>query len=361
MTKKSPKIATIIGARPQFIKASPVTSSIKEFGLFSEIIIHTGQHFDKNMSKVFFDEMNIPKPEYNLEINQLSDSEMIDTMIDKIKRVLINDQINAVLVYGDTNSTLAGSISASICNLPLFHIEAGLRSFNREMPEENNRIISDHLSTLLFCPTNVAMKNLRNEGINDGLHLAGDVMFDAYKKFSLMSDQGQSKIKMKSKYVLSTIHRRENINSKEKLTEIFSNLDSICNQIDIIMPLHPHTKKIINKYQIKSKVRFIEPAGYIKMLHLLNNCEMIITDSGGLQKESYFARKKCIIVRTETEWKELVESGASTLCNPESIFEKFQNISKDKCNFSENLYGNGDSSFAIVKSINSFFSSFSFI
>ena len=169
-----------------------------------------------------------------------------------------------------------------------------------------------------------------------------------------MRDQGQSKIKMKSKYVLSTIHRRENINSKEKLTEIFSNLDSICNQIDIIMPLHPHTKKIINKYQIKSKVRFIEPAGYIKMLHLLNNCEMIITDSGGLQKESYFARKKCIIVRTETEWKELVESGASTLCNPESIFEKFQNISKDKCNFSKNLYGNGDSSFAIVKSINSF-------
>ena len=356
MKKKSPKIATIIGARPQFIKASPVTSSIKEFGLFNELIIHTGQHFDKNMSKVFFDEMNIPKPKYNLGINQLSDSKMIDKMIDKIKRVLINDQINAVLVYGDTNSTLAGSISASICDLPLFHIEAGLRSFNREMPEENNRIISDHLSTLLFCPTDTAMKNLRNEGINDGLHLSGDVMFDAYKKFSLMTNQVQTKIKMNSKYILSTIHRRENINSKEKLSEIFSNLDSICNKIDIVMPLHPHTKKIINNYQIKSKVRFIEPAGYVKMLHLLNNCEMIITDSGGLQKESYFAKKKCIIVRQETEWRELVESGASALCNPESIFEKFQNFSKCKFNFSENLYGNGDSSFDIVKSINSFFS-----
>ncbi len=354
--KKITKIATVIGARPQFIKASPVSSLIRESGIFQEILIHTGQHFDKNMSKVFFKEMNIPIPVYNLGINQLGYAEMIEKMTEKIRKILIKDKISGVLVYGDTNSTMAGSLAASMCDLPLFHIEAGLRSFNRKMPEENNRIISDHLSSLLFCPTLVAVENLRKEGISRNLYLTGDVMFDAYKKFSIKKASIFEKSISRSKYILSTIHRRENINSEEKLVKIFSNLDLICDQINIVMPLHPHTKKLINNYKINTKVTFTDPAGYVKMLSLLNNCEMIISDSGGLQKESYFAKKKCIVVRPQTEWKELIDIGTNILCEPENIFKKYQEFLNKKCNFSKNLYGDGNASSIIVNSINSFFS-----
>ena len=205
--KKKFKIATIIGARPQFIKAAPVSSAINSKNLFKEIIVHTGQHFDQNMSNIFFDEMKIPKPNYNLDINQMDYGHMIEKMVKKIIKVLQKDDINGILVYGDTNSTLAGSISAKKFDIPIFHIEAGLRSFNRMMPEENNRIITDHLSSLLFCPTNRAMKNLLNEGLNSGLLLSGDVMYDAYLKFSNHDDKNY-KNQFGSNYILATVHRR---------------------------------------------------------------------------------------------------------------------------------------------------------
>ena len=348
-------IATIIGARPQFIKAALISEKINTIDSLSEIIIHTGQHFDIKMSKIFFDEMNIPQPNYNLNINQFNYSQMIERMVEKINPILIEEKIHGVMVYGDTNSTLAGSISAKKLNLPIFHVEAGLRSFNRSMFEENNRIITDHLSSLLFCPSENAVKNLSKENLTDGVILSGDVMYDVYLKFSSLIDNLHSDIK-KSKFILTTIHRRENINSAEKLSTIFSNLNEMNEERKIIMPLHPHTKQKIEEYGIRSDVTFTEPLGYISMLSLLNKCEMVITDSGGLQKEAYFAKKKCLTVRDQTEWIELIEEKTNFLCEPECISDSFNKLINQKCNFSKNLYGNGKASAKIIESIINFLS-----
>ncbi len=349
-------IATIIGARPQFIKAAPISEKINNsHNSVSEIIIHTGQHFEKNMSNIFFDEMNIAEPNYNLEINQMEYGKMIDKMVKKIYPILIKENIHGVLVYGDTNSTLAGSISAKQLNLPIFHVEAGLRSFNRFMLEENNRIITDHLSSLLFCPSENAIKNLLNENLIDGVMLSGDVMYDVYLKFSSLKHNLSLDLK-KTKYILATIHRRENINSAEKLSDIFKNLNKINNNRKIIMPLHPHTKKKVKEFKIQSNIKFIEPLGYVSMVSLLNECEMVITDSGGLQKESFFAKKKCLVVREQTEWIELIEQGTNALCSPKKLYEAYTKISKEKCNFSNNFYGNGNASNFILQSIENYFS-----
>ena len=348
-------IATIIGARPQFIKAALISEKINTIDSLSEIVIHTGQHFDKKMSNIFFDEMNIPQPNYNLNINQFNYGQMIERMVEKINPILIEEKIHGVMVYGDTNSTLAGSISAKNINLPIFHVEAGLRSFNRSMLEENNRIITDHLSSLLFCPSENAVKNLSKENLTDGVILSGDVMYDVYLKFSSLIDNLHSDIK-KSKFILTTIHRRENINSAEKLSTIFSNLNEMNEERKIIMPLHPHTKQKIEEYGIRSDVTFTEPLGYISMLSLLNKCEMVITDSGGLQKEAYFAKKKCLTVRDQTEWIELIEEKSNLLCEPESIMDSFNKLINQKCNFSKNLYGDGKASAKIIESIIDFLS-----
>ena len=349
------KIATIIGARPQFIKAAPVSEKINTINSLSEIIIHTGQHFDRKMSNIFFDEMKIPEPNYNLNINKINYGQMIERMVKKINPILIEEKINGVMVYGDTNSTLAGSISAKTLNLPIFHVEAGLRSFNRLMYEENNRIITDHLSALLFCPSENAVKNLLKENLTDGVMLSGDVMYDVYLKFSSYKDDLGDDL-IKSKFILATIHRRENINSAEKLSTIFNNLNKINNSQKIIMPLHPHTKKKIEEYKIQSNITFTEPLGYISMLKLLNECEMVITDSGGLQKESFFAKKKCLTVREQTEWIELINQGANVLCEPEDLKKAFYKISKEECDFSNNFYGDGNASNIIMQSIENFFS-----
>ena len=348
------KIASIIGARPQFIKASPVSAKINLTSSISEVIIHTGQHYEAKMSDIFFDEMLIPKPEYNLNINQLEYGPMVKKMLNEICALLLKENIDGVLVYGDTNSTLAGSLSAKKLDVPLFHVEAGLRSFDRSMLEENNRIITDHLSSLLFCPSNNSVKNLKDENLKDGLILSGDVMYDVYKKFSPYKDNLIEDFKA-PRYILSTIHRRENINSFEKLLAIFESLNKINNTLKIVMPLHPHTKQKIEKYKIESSINFIEPQGYLSMISLLNNSEMVITDSGGLQKESYFAKKKCIVVRERTEWIELIDQGTNILCKPKNIYEAFSEISKKESNFSKNLFGNGKASTCIVESIIDFF------
>ena len=349
------KIATIIGARPQFIKTAPISEKINTTDSFSEIIIHTGQHFERKMSNIFFEEMNIPKPNYNLNINQVDYCQMIEMMVNEICPILLNENINGVLVYGDTNSTLAGSLAANKFNLPIFHVEAGLRSFNRSMLEENNRIITDHLSSLLFCPSENAVKNLLEENLSNGVKLSGDVMYDVYLKFSSYEDSLDSDLKS-SKYILSTIHRRENINSAKRLSSIFNNLNKINDEQKIIMPLHPHTKQKIEEYEIKTNINFIEPIGYISMLSLLNECEMVITDSGGLQKESFFAKKKCLIIREQTEWIELINQGTNILCEPENLNKAYNKILKEECDFSNNYYGNGNASNFIVKSIENFFS-----
>lgn len=349
------KIATIIGARPQFIKTAPISEKLNAIGSFSEIIIHTGQHFERRMSNIFFDEMNINEPKYNLNINQNNYGQMIERMVKKINPILIEEKIHGVLVFGDTNSTLAGSISANQLNLPIFHVEAGLRSFNRAMHEENNRIITDHLSSLLFCPSENAVKNLLEENLTDGVMLSGDVMYDVYLKFSSFKDDLDEGLKG-SNYILATIHRRENINSAEKLSAIFNNLDKINDSERIIMPLHPHTKQKIKEYKIQSNITFIEPIGYISMLSLLKDCELVITDSGGLQKESFFAKKKCLIVREQTEWIELINQGTNVLCKPEHLKNAYCKILNEGCDFSNNFYGDGNASNFIMKSIENFFS-----
>ena len=348
------KIASIIGARPQFIKSSVISNEISDHNGLSEVVVHTGQHFDKNMSEIIFEEMGLSKPKYNLNINQMSYYKMIDQMTNSIKITLQKEKINGMLVYGDTNSTLAGSLAATILDIPIFHVEAGLRSFNRDMKEERNRIITDHLSSLLFCPNSNAVSNLAKENITKGVINSGDIMYDAFLKFSKKTNtymDSQNDLK----FILATIHRSENINSQSKLLNIFKNLDQIHNEINVIMPLHPHTKKKMEHFSINSNIKFIEPVGYLSLLSLLKNCDQVITDSGGLQKESYFAKKKCITVRAETEWIELTKQAQNVLCEPKDIYKEFKKKIQSKKEFNSNIYGDGNSCKVIVDSIVNFF------
>jgi len=349
------RIATIIGARPQFIKAAPISIRINnKIDSLSEIIIHTGQHFEKNMSSIFFDEMQIPKPSYNLNINQMEYAQMLESMVEGIKPLLQLEKVNGVLVYGDTNSTLAASIAAKQSDIPLFHVEAGLRSHDRSMFEENNRIITDHLSDLLFCPNKNAVDNLSRENITEGVFFSGDIMLDAYIKYnSLRNKLEQNQIN--SKFVLATIHRRENIYSKEKLSLIFTNLDKINREIKIILPLHPHTKKMINEFKIKSDIKFVKPLGYLTMLSLLKKSTMVITDSGGLQKESFFAKKKCLVIRKQTEWIELIENKTNLLSSPKNLYNFYKKLLLQECDFSTNPYGNGNAAEIVLQKILKFF------
>ena len=342
------KIATVIGARPQFIKAALISHKINTQSTISQVMIHTGQHYEPNMSDIFFNEMQIPYPDYNLNINKMNHFKMVKKMVKKIDQILKNEKINAVIVFGDTNSTLAASLSASKNKIPIFHIEAGLRSFNRNMLEENNRIITDHLSSLLFCPTETAVKNLSNENIYDGVVNSGDIMYDLYLKSG--ASVKSSPIVSKN-YILLTLHRRENINSKDKLVTIFKMLNLINKEQKIVMPLHPHTKKKIKDYNILSDICFLEPLSYEKMMQLLNNCKIIITDSGGLQKESFFAKKKCITIRDQTEWVELLKEDSHQLCKPEDLYDVYKKILNIKSKFSSKIFGNGDACDLIPKSI----------
>ena len=257
------------------------------------------------MSKVFFKEMGLPESNYSLGINQIEHGQMINYMFKGINEILFKGNFDGVLVYGDTNTTLAGSLSAQKYNLPIFHVESGLRSFDRLMIEENNRIIVDHISSLLFCPTIRAVKNLEKENLKNGVKLSGDVMYDAYIKFGKITNH---KFSYKSPFILATVHRRENITSVKKLTLIFENLDKIAKKINIIMPLHPHTQKILKKNKINTNIRIIDPVGYLGMIELLKKCKMVITDSGGLQKEAYFAGKLAMLMLPSGPWPDLISS-----------------------------------------------------
>ena len=302
------KIVTILGARPQFIKAGSVSREImlqRESGVdITEIIVHTGQHYASNMSKVFFDEMQIPKPNFYLGIGGKSHGFMTGQMIEKIEKILIHEKPDWVMVYGDTNSTLAGAIAASKLNIKIAHVEAGLRSFNMRMPEEINRILTDRVSSLLFCPTKAALDNLNNEGIDHWqsdakVVLSGDVMLDGalfYKKLA----QKPIDLKISSNFVLCTIHRAENTDNTDRLVQILSALNEIAQTKQVILPLHPRTKKVIETFKLDiSNLTISNPVGYLNMVWLINNCSLVITDSGGLQKEAYFYNKRCLTTRDE--------------------------------------------------------------
>jgi UDP-GlcNAc3NAcA epimerase len=305
------KIVTILGARPQFIKAAAVSSVFADF--FEEIIVHTGQHYDANMSDVFFDELGIPHPKYHLNVGSGSHGAMTGAMLVAIEEVLMEEEPDYVMVYGDTNSTLAGALAASKLLIPVIHVEAGLRSFNMAMPEEQNRILTDHISNLLFVPTQTAIDNLVREGITKGVHYVGDVMFDGILHFSKIAAEKSEILAQlgvsENEYLLCTIHRAENTNDISRLKGIVKGLNDSKEQI--ILPLHPRTQKYLNDYEISlgENIRLIEPIGYLDMVRLETGAKKIVTDSGGVQKEAFFLGKPCITMRDETEWVETVENG----------------------------------------------------
>jgi len=351
------KIITVIGARPQFIKAAPVSRAIASTGEIEEIIVHTGQHFDDNMSRIFFDELQIPRPAYNLDINSLGHSAMTGRMMEKIEELLQHEQPDLLMVYGDTNSTLAGALAAAKMNIPVAHVEAGLRSFNMQMPEEINRIVTDRVSKLLFCPTSEAMRNLKNEGFeNFDCHLfeTGDVMYDAalyYTPFA--KDAG---LNLNGSFVLTTLHRAENTDNPNRLAGILNALQQISSETTIVLRLHPRTRIVIEKAGFKpllEGIRTIDPVGYLEMIGLLKNCTMVMTDSGGLQKEAYFFGKPCITLRQETEWTELTREGVNLLAGSDTheILAAYRTFSQKKTVFPDGLYGDGKASEKIAETL----------
>ena len=338
------KIITVVGARPQFIKAAPLSRKIRENNV--EKIIHTGQHYDDNMSKIFFEELSIPEPDFNLNVGSGSHGFQTGNMLIKIEEILAQEKPDIVLVYGDTNSTLAGALAASKMLIPVVHVEAGLRSFNMTMPEEQNRILTDHISTYLFAPTDTAVLNLGSEGLKNNVYNVGDVMFDAILHFSSIAESKSSILKdldiKNNEYILATIHRAENTNSIDRLRNIINAFNKADEKI--ILPLHPRTKKYIENYGLSfsENIKIIEPVGYLDMVMLELNSRKIITDSGGVQKEAFFLGKPCITLRDETEWVETVKNGWNVLAgaDTDSIIHLIKDLDPQKGRLS--YFGDGN-------------------
>ena len=353
-------IITIVGARPQFIKAAPVSKALKEFGLV-EALVHTGQHYDRIMSDVFFEQLDIPAPAVNFGVG--SDSHALQTakIMIKLDALFAENRPDAVLVYGDTNSTLAGSLTASKLEIPVIHIEAGLRSFNKNMPEEKNRVLTDHISDFLFCPTQRAIDNLRRENVKGRLHIVGDTMKDAVDMFTPIalakSDILQRLGLRGQKFILATIHRHYNTDNQVKLEELFKAFSKIDHKI--IIPAHPRLQSKIDMYKIKlpKNVVLSKPVSYFDMLVLQRNAEVIVTDSGGLQKEAYFHKKPCITLRPETEWVETIDVGCNTLAwdNAGIVVTAIESALMGPVLSYPQLFGNGNAAAAVAQIIHDSF------
>lgn len=365
------KLVTIIGARPQIIKAAALSRSINKHysNSIQEIIVHTGQHYDENMSQVFFNELGIPAPHYNLNVGSGTHGKQTATMISGIEEILLIEKPNGIVLYGDTNSTLAGAIAAGKIHVPVIHIEAGLRSFNKAMPEEINRIMCDHVSTLLFSPTKTGYINLQNEGFktdnikpynvnNPKIYHSGDVMYDNSLYFSEIAEQKsdiltRSKLE-KNKFILATIHRNNNTDEPERLNALFKALYKISeeNDTDIVLPLHPRTAKLLQhnlnpelytRVTSSKHIKLIEPVSFLEMIVLEKNCNMVMTDSGGVQKEAFYFKKPCVILRPETEWVELVECGSAIIADADEakILKGYEALIHNKHLQYPEFYGNG--------------------
>ena len=371
------KIVTVIGARPQIIKAAALSRAIKEHFKkeVNEIIVHTGQHYDDNMSQVFFDELDIPQPDYNLGVGSASHGVQTARMIEGIEEILLKEKPDYLVLYGDTNSTLAGAIAASKIHVPIVHIEAGLRSFNKSMPEEINRICCDHCSTLLFSPTATGFKNLIKEGFNPdnkrrftidnpGIYHCGDVMYDNSKYFANIADT-KSQILDKeglrgTGYMLCTIHRDNNTDQPERLNAIFKALLKISECKMVVLPLHPRTSKLLNinlendlydKITNNKNIKILPPASFLDMIVLERHAQMVVTDSGGVQKEAFFFQKPCLIIRSETEWKEIVECGAAVITDADEnkIIDSFNNFVENPPHKFPEIFGDGKAAEFICK------------
>lgn len=354
------KILTVAGTRPQLVKIAAVSRILRES--YEEILVNTGQHYDYNMAGVFFDELKIPKSDYDLAIGSDKHGRQTGKMMIAIEEVVEQEKPDAILVYGDTNSTLGGAIVASKLNIPVIHIEAGLRSYNKEMPEEINRIMTDHVSTLLFAPTDHAVDNLAKEGIIEGVHKVGDVMYDAVLYNMSLAEQRHT-LKdynlQSGKYVLGTIHRVENTDNKSRLEAIIKAFVALDEKV--YLPLHPRTKSKINSFGLNfifeqaRNIEIVEPISYLEMLLLEKNAKVIVTDSGGVQKEAYFAKVPCITLREQTEWLETIETGWNQLVNPLEVdlAEKISNLLVGEP--IDDLYGDGTAAKKIVSIMKSYF------
>jgi UDP-GlcNAc3NAcA epimerase len=346
------KVITVLGARPQFIKAAPLSKVLRT--QFTEKIVHTGQHYDHSMSNVFFEEMGIPAPDYYLGVGSKNHGAQTGEMLAGVEEILLQENPDWVLVYGDTNSTLAGALAAAKLHIPVAHVEAGLRSFNKQMPEEINRILTDQVSSLLFCPTGQAVENLESEGITKGVFRTGDVMADAFMFFMQRAQElgiGEKFTFQPKTYFLATIHRAENTDNLDRLREIFTAFGQIKGQI--VLPLHPRTKKILenSNLHVPSNVQIIHPVGYLEMVWLEQGANLILTDSGGVQKEAYLSRVPCVTLRDQTEWVETLEIGWNTLAGAKAA-KIVQAVDKYRSNpmptYIENIYGEGKTSEQIV-------------
>lgn len=360
--KEKITLLSIVGARPQFIKIAPLIKALDKHNLehrklkIEHLLVHTGQHYDCEMSKVFFEDLEIPKPDYNLGVGSGNHGYQVGNMLIRLEEVLLKEKPDLALVYGDTNSTLAGALAAAKLHIPVGHIEAGLRSFNRKMPEEINRVLTDHISNYLFCPTKTAVENLKDEGITNGVYLVGDVMYDAIMNNIKLAEKESNILKnlnLKPKaYYLATVHRAENTDNKDKLSSIVKALQ--ISHLPVIFPVHPRTRKAItqcNDLTIKqyNNILFIEPVSYLDMLMLEKNARKILTDSGGVQKEAYFLRVPCITLRSETEWVETLEDGWNILagCNKEKIIKSVKSFSPERPQHKH--FGDGKTTKRIVK------------
>ncbi|MFT4645891.1 MAG: UDP-GlcNAc3NAcA epimerase [Planctomycetota bacterium] len=351
------KILTILGARPQFIKAGTLSRYISQVSNVEEVIVHTGQHYDVNMSEVFFEELKIPKPDHNLSLGALSHGAMTGRMIEEIEKVALKELPDWIVVYGDTNSTLAGAIVASKLHIRLAHIEAGLRSYNMNMPEEVNRVLTDRISNILFTPTNTASDNLKKEGYQNldfsKVVFSGDIMYEGAKYYSKFARKPN--YELPKSFILSTIHRAETTDNEDNLRSVISALNTISKTTQVVVPMHPRTKKIISDKNINIEFKVIEPVGYLEMIWLIKNCKGVITDSGGLQKEAFFFDKKCITMRTETEWVELIELGVNELVGYD--IEKIISASNKLDNFPKldvYPYGHGNTSEIVINTMLNF-------
>lgn len=359
------KIVSIIGARPQFVKAAVVSRALRSRDGLREVLVHTGQHFDDNMYEVFFRELEIPTPDYNLGISGGPHGLQTGRMLEKVEAVLLEEKPDWALVYGDTNSTLAGALAAAKLHIPVAHVEAGLRSFNRRMPEEINRVLTDHVSALLFAPTATAVANLVREGVDEAcVHQVGDVMYDASRIFGRKAAAESQILERlgveRGSYILSTIHRAENTDDPVRLRILIAALDRIAADLPVILPLHPRTRRVLEALDVLDaaprRLRIIDPVGYLDMLMLEQHARLIATDSGGVQKEAYFLGVPCVTLRDETEWVELVEAGWNRLAPPtseglvEDVLRSALAASMSQL-ASPDLYGNGYAAEVIITAL----------
>jgi len=354
------KIVSVVGARPQFVKAAVVSRALREHGI-EEVLIHTGQHFDSNMSEVFFRELEIPDPDYHLGIGGGTHGQNTGRMLEAIEQVLLHEKPDWVLVYGDTDSTLAGALAAVKLHVRVAHVEAGLRSFNRRMPEEINRVLTDHASDLLFAPTETAVKNLLREGIpEERIHRAGDVMYDAALYYGEKAERKSRVLERlgltRKGYILATVHRAENTADRARLRAILQALAHTAREVAVVFPIHPRTRKAVERYGLGELIRPLivtDPVGYLDMVMLEKNARLIATDSGGVQKEAFFYRVPCVTVREETEWVELVELGWNRLVSPVALERVVSSLLEGPWRGREDvlLFGDGRTAEQVVRKL----------